>query len=419
MVSDLFSCINERWGEEMALKGKKIAVYVAGGIASYKVASFVRLLIKEKAEVRVAMTAAATSFISPLTMATLSKNSVLTNFDDAEQHGDFIPHIEIARWADLAIVIPATADIIGKMANGIADDLVSSALTATAKSKFVVPAMNDEMWNNPAVQRNVRQLKADGIHVMEPATGFLAEGYADKGRMPEPQQVLDWIENQMNDQPLRGIKVLVTAGGTQELIDPVRFIGNRSSGKMGIALAENAARQGADVTLIAGMVTVDLPTNVKVILIQTFNDLQTELMKEFPQSDVLIMAAAVSDYHVEQPDNQKIKADANQQVQLTLKRNPNLLRMLGNQKHRQILVGFAAETDHLLQNATAELEDKKVEMIVANDVSRNDIGFGSDQNAGYILQPHQEPIKVAKVSKQVFAQKILDEIEKLIRKEEG
>ena len=386
MVSDLFSCINERWGEEMALKGKKIAVYVAGGIASYKVASFVRLLIKEKAEVRVAMTAAATNFISPLTMATLSKNPVLTNFNDAEQHGNFIPHIEIARWADLAIVIPATADIIGKMANGIADDLVSSALTATAKSKFVVPAMNDEMWNNPAVQRNVHRLKADGIHVMEPATGFLAEGYAGKGRMPEPQQVLDWIENQMNDQPLRGI---------------------------------NAARQGADVTLIAGMVTVDLPTNVKVILIQTFNDLQTELMKEFPQNDVLIMAAAVSDYHVEQPDNQKIKADANQQVQLTLKRNPNLLRMLGNQKHRQILVGFAAETDHLLQNATAELEDKKVEMIVANDVSRNDIGFGSDQNAGYILQPHQEPIKVAKVSKQVFAQKILDEIEKLIRKEEG
>ena len=419
MVSDLFSCINERWGEKMALKGKKVAVYVTGGIASYKVASFVRLLINAKTEVRVAMTAAATSFISPLTMATLSKNPVLTNFNAAEQQEDFVPHIDIARWADLAIVIPATANIIGKMANGIADDLVSSALTATAKNKFVVPAMNDEMWNNLAVQRNVHQLKADGIHVMEPATGFLAEGYAGKGRMPEPQQVLDWVGNQMNDQPLRGIKVLVTAGGTQEPIDPVRFIGNRSSGKMGIALAENAARQGADVTLIAGMVTVDLPTNVKVIRIQTFNDLQTELIKEFSQNDVLIMAAAVSDYHVEQPDNQKIKADANQQVQLTLKRNPNLLRMLGNQKHRQILVGFAAETDHLLQNATAELEDKKVEMLVANDVSRSDIGFGSDQNAGYILQPHREPIKVAKASKQVFAQKILNEVEKLIRKEEG
>ena len=305
------------------------------------------------------------------------------------------------------------------MANGIADDLVLSALTATAKDKFVVPAMNDEMWANPAVQRNVHQLKADGIHVMEPVTGFLAEGYAGKGRMPEPQAVLEWIEKQTNDQPLRGIKVLVTAGGTQEPIDPVRFIGNHSSGKMGIALAENAALQGADVTLIAGMITVDLPTNVNVIRIQTFADLQTKLMEEFPQNDVLIMAAAVSDYHVEQPDDQKIKANANQQVQLTLKRNPNLLRMLGNQKHRQVLVGFAAETDHLLQNATAELEDKKVDMIVANDVSRNDIGFGSDQNAGYILQPHQEPIKVSKVSKQVFAQKILNEVEKLIRKEEG
>ena len=419
MVSDLFSCINERWGEKMTLKGKKIAIYVTGGIASYKAASFVRLLIKAKAEVRVAMTAAATDFISPLTMATLSKNPVLTNFDDAEQRGEFIPHIEIARWADLSIVIPATADIIGKMANGIADDLVSSALAATAKNKFVVPAMNDEMWNNPAVQRNVHQLKTDGIHVMEPATGFLAEGYAGKGRMPEPQAVLAWIEAQTNTQPLRGIKVLVTAGGTQEPIDPVRFIGNRSSGKMGIALAENAALLGADVTLIAGMVTVDLPTNVNVIRIQTFAELQTKLMEEFPQNDVLIMAAAVSDYYVEQPDDQKIKADANQQVQLTLKRNPNLLRMLGNQKHRQVLVGFAAETDHLLQNATAELEDKKVDMIVANDVSRSDIGFGSDQNAGYILQPHQEPIKVSKVSKQVFAQKILNEVKKLIRKEEG
>ncbi len=417
----------------MALKGKKIAVYVTGGIASYKVASFVRLLIKAKAEVRVAMTAAATNFISPLTMATLSKNPVLTKFSDAEQRGNFIPHIEIARWADLSIVIPATADIIGKMANGIADDLVSSALIATAKNKFVVPAMNDEMWANPAVQRNVHQLKADGIHVMEPATGFLAEGYAGKGRMPEPQAVLEWIEKQTSDQPLRGIKVLVTAGGTQEPIDPVRFIGNRSSGKMGIALAENAlikanvgialaenaALQGADVTLIAGMVTVDLPMNVNVIRIQTFADLQTKLMEEFPQNDVLVMAAAVSDYHVERPDDQKIKVNANQQVQLTLKRNPNLLRMLGNQKHRQVLVGFAAETDHLLQNATAELEDKKVDMIVANDVSRSDIGFGSDQNAGYILQPHQEPIKVSKVSKQVFAQKILDEVKKLIRKEEG
>ena len=188
---------------------------------------------------------------------------------------------------------------------------------------------------------------------------------------------------------------------------------------MGIALAENAALQGADVTLIAGMITVDLPTNVNVIRIQTFADLQTKLMEEFPQNDVLIMAAAVSDYHVEQPDDQKIKANANQQVQLTLKRNPNLLRMLGNQKHRQVLVGFAAETDHMLQNATAELEDKKVDMIIANDVSRSDIGFGSDQNAGYILQPHQGPIKVSKVSKQVFAQKILNEVEKMIRKEEG
>lgn len=403
----------------MTLKDKKIAVYITGGIASYKAATFIRMLIKAGAQVRVGMTESATRFISPLTMATLSQNAVLTDFKDAEQHENFIPHIEIAKWAEISVVIPATANIIGKMANGIADDLVSTALLATSTDKYVIPAMNDGMWDNPAVQRNIKQLKMDGIHVMEPATGFLAEGYSAKGRMPEPAAIVDWLNENQASQSLKGKKILVTAGGTQEPIDPVRFIGNRSSGKMGIALAQEAARRGATVTLIAGMVSVDLPQNMNVIRIRTFSDLQQQLMTEFEKNDALIMAAAVSDYHAEIQANQKIKAADNGQIELTLKRNPNLLRMLGNQKHRQLLVGFAAETDHLLENASEELIDKKVDLLVANDVSRSDIGFSSDENAGYLLEPDAEPIKLEKSSKKIFAQKILNEIENLMGKEEG
>lgn len=400
----------------MKIKNRKIAVYLTGGIASYKAASFVRLLIKEGADVRVGMTNAAKNFITPLTLATLSRHPVISTFTDAERQKNFIPHIELAQWADASIIIPATANIIAKMANGIADDFVSSALIATDHDKCVVPAMNDKMWNNPAVQRNLRQLQMDGIQVLEPVNGFLAEGYSGKGRMPEPEEILEWLKNMSEQKDFRGTKILITAGGTEEPIDPVRFIGNRSSGKMGVALAQEAARRGADVTLIAGKITTNVPQNIHTIRVNTFSDLQAQLTFEFPKCDVLVMAAAVSDYHVENSTDCKIKADKHERVQLTLQKNPNLLRQLGHQKHHQILVGFAAETNQLLRNATEELSDKKVNMLVANDVSRSDIGFGSDQNAGYLLIPRQDPIKITKCSKQVFAQHILNQVITIMRK---
>lgn len=400
----------------MIIKNQKIAVYLTGGIASYKVATFIRLLIKAGAIVRVGMTKSATKFITPLTLETLSHHPVISSFKDAGKQKNFIPHIELAQWADLSIVIPATANIIAKMANGIADDFVSSALIATSSNKYVVPAMNDKMWNNPAVQRNLHQIRTDGVQVLDPVDGFLAEGYSGKGRMPEPETILKWLKNWDGQENLSETNILVTAGGTEEPIDPVRFIGNRSSGKMGIAIAKEAAHRGANVTLIAGKVTIDIPQNINVIRVNTFNDLQTQLTAEFPKCDALIMAAAVSDYHVENSVNCKIKADKHEQVQLILQKNPNLLKRLGHQVHHQILVGFAAETDQLLQNAAKELKDKKVDMLVANDVSCPDIGFGSDQNAGYLLLPHQDPIKIDKCSKQLFAQHILDQVVMMMRK---
>lgn len=401
----------------MKIKNQRIAVYITGGIASYKAVAFIRLLIKAGAVVRVGMTNSATKFITPLTLETISRHPVIVGFKEAERQGVFIPHIELAQWADLSIVIPATANIIAKMANGIADDFVSSALIATAHKKYVVPAMNDVMWNNPAMQRNLHQLQADGIQILEPDNGFLAEGYSGKGRMPEPETVFSWLRNSDNKENLSGVKILITAGGTEEPIDPVRFIGNRSSGKMGVALAKEAVQRGADVTLIAGKITVDFPQNINLIRINTFNELQAQLANEFPKCDVLIMAAAVSDYHVENSVNYKIKADKHDRIQLTLRKNPNLLKQLGHSEHHQVLVGFAAETDQLLKNATEELNDKKIDMLVANDVSRSDIGFGSNQNAGYFLIPHQDPIKVAKCSKQEFARQILNHVVNLVRKE--
>lgn len=397
----------------------KIAIYITGGIASYKVTQLVRLFKKNNAEVRVAMTKNAQKFITPVTLATLSQNEVLTDLTTAFEQGKFIPHIELAKWADKSIIVPATANMIGKLANGIADDLVSSALLATPNSKYLVPAMNDEMWDNPATQRNINTLKHDGYHILEPATGFLAEGYNAKGRMPEPLEIYQWItQNKVSENQLKGKKILVTAGGTQESIDPVRYIGNRSSGKMGIQIAKKARDMGAQVTLIVGTTTQKIPAGINVIQIRTFNELQTQLMAEFKLNDILIMAAAVSDYHVEHVQTEKIKAQDNDEVTLKLVRNPNLLKMLSETKHRQLIIGFAAETEHLLQNAEKELADKKIDMIVANDVSRKDIGFGSDENEVYFILPAKKPKKIAKASKAKIASEILIEVVNLLKKEE-
>lgn len=395
------------------MKQYKAAIYISGGIAAYKVTQLVRTLVKKKIQVRVAMTKNAQKFITPLTMSTLSKHYVLTDLKSAQLHNDFIPHITLAEWCDFAIVVPATANVIAKLAHGIADDMVTTSLLAITKPKFIVPAMNDKMWYAPVVQRNLKQLTVDGYHILEPVTGELAEGHKGKGRMPAVGQIMEWLQHFTAPSLLKGQRILITAGGTQEPIDPVRYIGNHSSGKMGIALAKTAAQMGAKVTLIIGQTSETLPSNIKVIPIKTFTELAQNLKVELQYNDVLIMAAAVSDYHVAHVASNKIKSTS---AKLTLKlvKNPNLLKMIAAQKHHQLLVGFAAETRDLLTNAQNELRDKKVDMLVANDVARSDIGFGNDENEVYLLTKNAPVQKISKTSKQTVAIHILEKVAQLL-----
>lgn len=286
----------------------RIAVYLTGSIAAYKGIEVVRGLQKMGHEVRVGMTDAATKLVTPATPFALTKAPVLTDLWD--EHSTPIPHIELADWSELAVVVPASANIIAKMATGLADDAVSTTLLATSAPKIVVPAMNSHMWLAPATQRNITQLKQDGVNIMPPVSGRLAEGYAGRGRLPEPAAICRYIEDFLtSSQALKGKHVIVTAGGTRENIDPVRFIGNRSSGKMGIALANAAVQAGAKVTLIAGQVTVLLPQTpaIEVVRVTTTEDLYTSLKERFSQADILIMAAAVADYRPVETVGHKIK----------------------------------------------------------------------------------------------------------------
>ena len=291
----------------MQLANKHVVVYVTGGIAVYKVASLVRELIKAGAQVQVAMTAAATQFVTPLTFATLTKRPVLTDLFASEQP-DQVTHIHLADWSDLAIVAPATANVLAKMANGIADDFVTTALLATTAPKLVVPAMNEHMWQNRATQRNVAQLVADGITVLQPATGFLAEGYQGQGRFPALAVILAKVEACLTPQLLQNQTVVITAGGTNEPLDPVRFIGNRSSGKMGYALAQVAAMMGAQVTLISTRPELTVPAGLaQVVYVETAKELQGAVQAVYATADIVIMAAAVADFKPVQYVTHKIK----------------------------------------------------------------------------------------------------------------
>ncbi|MCC7665628.1 bifunctional phosphopantothenoylcysteine decarboxylase/phosphopantothenate--cysteine ligase CoaBC [Liquorilactobacillus satsumensis] len=390
------------------MKNQHVAVYVTGGIAAYKAAFFVREMIKKGAQVKVALTKSACAFVTPLTFQTLSQNPV---YIDGENSAEIVPHIELAVWSDLAVVIPATANLIAKMATGIADDFVSSALLASACPKFVVPAMNDQMYYNPATQRNLKQLMEDGICVLEPATGFLAEGYTGKGRLPEIEQVVEWLTFNYTrisqKQDLKNKQVLITAGGTIEPLDPVRYLTNRSSGKMGYALAENALLRGATVILISAPTQLKPPFGAKVIAVQTALEMAKAVETYYSKMDIVIMAAAVSDYRAAKPAAQKIKKK-DTTLALQLVENPDILLGLGAKKKQQLLVGFAAETQQLVQNAAKKMVKKRVDLLVANDVSRSDIGFGSNQNEVTFLRPHQKPLLVKKTTKEEIAAQIFD-----------
>lgn len=401
------------------LKDKKIAVYVTGGIAVYKMANLVRALIKKGAQVRVAMTPAATEFVTPLTFQVLTRQAVLLdNF--AEDRPSHVAHIEMADWADYSLVAPATANTLAKMAHGIADNAVTSALLATATPIFVVPAMNEKMYENFATQDNISILQSHDYYVMEPDTGFLAEGYEGKGRFPEESRIIDefesWILAHTPNLSLSGKRIIISAGGTQEKIDPVRYITNRSSGRMGHALAEAAFYRGAEVVLVTAS-HLPIHRGIRTILVASAREMYQVISKEFEQADGLIMAAAVSDYRPQNPATQKIKKqNAGSDVwQIELTQNPDILKTISeHKKAHQWTVGFAAETENIEDYAKKKLVAKHLDMIVANDVSQTDRGFDSHQNAGVIYRKDGRMTPIPLQAKSEMAEVILAEIEKYL-----
>lgn len=374
------------------LKGKKIAFFVTGGIAVYKAVDLMRELIKKGAEVQVAMTPSATQFVSPLTFQILSKHKVhIDTFD--EDQPEVVNHIHLADWADASLVAPLTANTLAKLAHGLADNFVTSTLLATTSPVFTVPAMNGNMYDNEATQLNSRLLRGRGIYVMEPDTGFLAEGYSGKGRFPEKERIVEEFEYFLRKQdstlPLTGKKVLVTAGGTKERIDPVRYLTNNSSGKMGHAVAEAAWQLGADVTLVTAS-SLTTRSQIKRIPVESTLDMHDAVDHYFNETDVLVMSAAVSDYTPETTSDQKMKKQEN--LTLSLKKNPDILKEMGLKKRaNQYLVGFAAETEKLEQYAQQKLLDKQADMIVANDVGKKDRGFDSDDNEVIFFTHDHDP----------------------------
>ena len=366
------------------MKGKKILVGVTGGIAAYKTAELVRLLIKADLRVEVAMTRSATRFVTPLTFETLSGNKVIAGMFDREDMA--MDHIRCGQDADLIIIAPATANIIGKIAHGIGDDFLSTCMLAATAKTLICPAMNDRMFLNPAVQDNLHLLEERGFFIMPPGSGELACGTDGPGRLPDPADILEQALILLSERDLEGSKILVTAGPTTEPIDPVRFITNRSSGKMGYALARAALRRGAEVVLITGPTNLKPPPGIVFCPVKTAEEMRTAVFEYRNGCHMIIKAAAVSDYRPKETADQKVKKGA-ESLSLLMVKNPDILALLGATKkdHPCILVGFAAETEDLVNNARKKINAKNLDMIVANDVSRKDAGFQTDTNAVKII----------------------------------
>ncbi|MDR3190362.1 MAG: bifunctional phosphopantothenoylcysteine decarboxylase/phosphopantothenate--cysteine ligase CoaBC [Lactobacillaceae bacterium] len=398
---------------------KKIVLIVTGGVAAYKSAIFARLLMKQGADVRVVMTQSATEFVQPKTFSTLTGNAVLTDLF-ADDNLSEVAHITLADWADYIFVVPATANIIAKMAQGIGDDAASTVLLARHTPTLVAPAMNEHMYYNPAMQRNLAQLQADGVLLIEPVTGLLAEGYAGKGRLPEPEAILAQAEmllHQLTGQ-LTGKHFIVTAGGTREELDPVRYLSNHSSGKMGYALAQALLEQGAEVDLIS-TVTLPAPVGANVLAVTSAEQMLWALEDRFEAADGVVMAAAVADYRPAVIADQKIKKEAGQAMILKLVENPDVIASLAVNKTKQFIVAFAAETQDLLANAQVKLQKKHADMLIANDVTKTDAGFGTDTNVVTILQPGQANETLPVASKIDIARQIVGRITKALLEKEG
>lgn len=397
------------------MRGKHIIVGVSAGIAAYKAIEVVSRLRKAGAEVKVVMTKNATHIATPLTFGEISNHPVAIDMWE-EIHDWNVEHIALATWADAYIVVPATANVIGKINAGIADDMLTTTIMATPAPKFLCPAMNTEMYNNPIVQRNLADLRSLGYHIMEPEVGWLACGVTGPGRLPSPESIVQWLTEQLssleNKHLLDGKTVVVTAGGTQEYIDPVRYIGNRSSGKMGYAIAAEAARQGARVILVSAPTSLSVPANVELVPVDSAQSMKEAVDRLYDSVDIVIMAAAVSDFRVANKAEQKIKKM--ESMTLELVKNPDILQSLGERKTHQLLVGFAAETEHVVEYGQDKVKRKHLDMLVANDVSKANAGFNVDTNEGYFLYPNREPKVMQNMKKSELARHIIGEISDLL-----
>ena len=396
------------------LKGKKILLGVTGGIAAYKTAELTRDFIKGGADVKVVMTSNATKFISPLTLQTLSGNPVNTDMFSLTEDWE-IGHISLADYPDLIVVAPATANIIGKVAAGIADDLLTSLIMATTKPILFCPAMNSNMYQNAAVKENMDKLASRGYILMGAAEGELACGTEGPGRLPPLQDIVEEVESALTGKDLAGENVLVTAGPTQEALDPVRFISNHSSGKMGYALAVMARRRGAKVTLISGPTDLPAPCGVELIPVRSAVEMRDAVMKSMRKATVIIKAAAVADYRPASQSASKIKKKEGP-LTLTLERNPDIIAEAGRIKGKRVLVGFAMETENLVENAKSKLKSKNMDLIVGNDLSSPDAGFRADTNIVKIIDRNGRVESLPLLDKREVADRILDRIKALRKK---
>jgi phosphopantothenoylcysteine decarboxylase/phosphopantothenate--cysteine ligase len=396
----------------MTFTDKRILLGVSGGIAAYKAAEVARRLLMAGAQVKVVMTRAAQEFVGPVTFAALTGEKVATvMFGPESEPGE---HISLAQQVDAIVLAPATANLIGKVAAGIGDDLLTTIMLAATRPVLLCPAMNVEMWGNPAVQENLARLQGRGCLVMEPAAGPLACGAVGLGRLPEPDLIVEACARLLSPQDLAGRKVLVTAGPTHEDFDPVRFLTNRSSGKQGYALARVAWRRGAEVTLVSGPSALAAPYGVNRIMVRAARDMQAAVVERFPEVDVLLMAAAVSDYRPTQAEIRKIKRGRDE-MQFHLTQNPDILKQVASLKNRQIVVGFAAETHDLEAEARRKMREKHLDLIVANDVNRPESGFQVDTNEVTLIPREGEGMPLPLMSKEEVAARILDQVVQLLK----
>ncbi len=364
---------------------KNILLCVSGGIAVYKAVALVSKLTQAHFNVKVIMTASARQFVNPLSFQVMSKNDVFFDTFD-EKDSQVIAHIDLADWADLIVVAPATANVIGKLANGIADDMVTTTLLAATAPVWLAPAMNVHMYDHPAVKRNIATLHADGYRFIEPSEGYLACGYVGKGRLEEPEKITDLVVQHFmpKAQPLKGKKVIVSAGPTRERVDPVRFMTNFSTGKMGYAMAEAARDLGADVVLVSGPTNLPKPTGMQVIDVESAQNMFDAIWAQYNQADIVIKTAAVADYRPKNVHGQKMKKQPGDTA-IELERTTDILATLGQHKEHQLLIGFAAETNDVESYGTQKLTKKNADYIIANDVTEAGSGFGTDTNSVLLI----------------------------------